>query len=90
MQNELLNNSVITLETSNVYFIILTILIFLDIYIYTPVSLLFVNLVTMLRKLGTYFKSKEEALYQYLFRCLDHVSRFAIDGIGQNFGLVTQ
>ena len=26
-----------------------------------------VNLVTMLRRLGTYFKSKEEALYQYLF-----------------------
>ena len=50
----------------------------------------FVNLVTMLRKLGTYFKSKEEALYQYLFRCLDHVSRFANDGIGHNFGLVTQ
>ena len=32
-----------------------------------PLLPVFVNLVTMLRKLGSYFISKEEALYQYLF-----------------------
>ena len=32
-----------------------------------PLLPVFVNIVTILRKLGTYLKSKEDALYQYLF-----------------------